>query len=115
MQVRDLSLSASVNSDPIVEFDGPELAFPKVCVTSRSASGRSAAEYLGKTGHTSPKNYGSSLGEYAFQSNELSNVTSGSSAKFPRDTLPRVFKRQRQIASSTAFQYMRRRFAVPES
>jgi hypothetical protein len=105
-------------------------AYPTVCVTSLPASGATASEFLGKDGQQSVQ-------RSEFVSRQLcspvmrsvSSLSASSSVALvsgqpsphllspamltPRDTLPRVFRKQRQAASSLAFESMRRRFAGP--
>ena len=114
---------------PSFKYPSFQSAYPIVCVTSQPTSGVSASEFIGKAGTSFVQSSAFVSRQlpsevlrpvrHQFQlRNELREVAFayGQPAPHrlaPKDTLPGVFKRQRQAASSSAFQSMRRRFATP--
>lgn len=135
--VCEMPVSPNRRQSSSTAFVGSQFAYSSVCVTSKSAGGVSAAEYVGRTsGQLDVRTPGkasrqlSSVERRVQREYALSSVASGQSRFFdapieagsaketsaeatPRNTLPRVLKRQRQAASSSVFQCMRRRFATP--
>lgn len=113
-----------------LKYPSSKSAYRTVCVTNQPAGGASASEFIGKVGHPlaqqsacvphqlpsqvlrqvkrqSPLSKRLRRVELAYGQQALNELT-------PKDTLPGVFQKQRQAASSKAFQCMRRRFATPQ-
>jgi len=95
-----------------IEYPSIQSAYSRVCVTSEPAKGVSALEYLGKANHQFVSRQSSSVSRL-FASSSVAFSEGRPDLASPKDTLPRVFKKQRQAASSSVFQCMRRRFATP--
>jgi hypothetical protein len=102
-----MSMSASR-----VEYPSFQSAFATVCVTSEPAKGVSASQYLGKASHQSVSRQLSSVSRLC-ASSSVAFVKGRPGLASPKDTLSRVFKKQRQAVSSSVFQFMRQRFAPP--
>ena len=121
------SSQRSSSQYPSFQYPSSQSAYPIVCVTSQPTTGATASEFIGKAGIQPvlriecvsrqlpsqvlrPVKRLSALRkvEFAYGQPAPRQLT-------PKDTLPGVFKRQRQAASSIAFQSMRRRFAGPHS
>ena len=105
------------------QYPSSQSAYPIVCVTSQPTAGATASEFIGKAGNRPVLR--SECVSRQLPSQVLRPVKRMSASRkvaiaygqpalkqlAPKDTLPGVFKRQRQAASSKAFQSMRRRFA----
>jgi hypothetical protein len=104
-----MSMSASR-----VEYPSFQSAYLTVCVTSEPSKGVSASQHLGKASHQSVSRQLSSIPRLC-ASSSVAFVKGRPGLASPKDTLSRVFKKQRQAASSSVFQFMRRRFATPPS